>query len=177
MPSPGTKDFRLTRGNVTPVGLAMECVGGGPVEGVRPIEFKAEFVKNQQDLFTVVNSSIVCLFITFSLSMRHIVRFLNATTGVELFGSSEEVLKCGERVNNLIRLFNLREGLNKAEDTLPLRFLNEPLKEGPSRGRTVDLKSMLEEYYFIRGWDQEGIPEPEKLKELDLIDEQGGINV
>jgi len=132
------------------------------------IEFKAEFVKNQQDLFTVINSSVTCLFTIFSLSLRHIVQFLHSVTGIESFSSSEEVLRTGERTNNLVRLFNLREGLTQAEDTLPNRFLREPLREGPARGRVVDLETMLKEYYFVRGWDEEGVPKPETLKKLGL---------
>jgi aldehyde:ferredoxin oxidoreductase len=54
------------------------------------------------------------------------------------------------------------------EDSLPNRFLTEPLKEGPSRGRVVDLEMMLKEYYFVRGWDEEGRPKPETLKRLGL---------
>ncbi|MGQ9648046.1 MAG: aldehyde ferredoxin oxidoreductase family protein [Thermodesulfobacteriota bacterium] len=131
-------------------------------------EFKAEFVKSQQDLFTVINASVTCLFAIFSLSLRHIVRFLHSATGIESFASSEEVLKCGERINNLVRLFNLREGLTRGDDTLPKRFLSEPLKEGPSRGRVVDLETMLKEYYFVRGWDEEGVPTLETLKKLEL---------
>jgi len=132
------------------------------------IEFKAEFVKSQQDLFTVINSSVTCLFTIFSLSLRHIVQFLHSITGIESFSSPEEVIGIGERTNNLVRLFNLREGLTKGEDTLPNRFLTEPLKEGPCRGRVVDLENMLKEYYFVRGWDEEGKPKPETLKRLGL---------
>ncbi len=131
-------------------------------------EFKAEFVKNQQDLFTVINASVTCLFTIFSLSLRHIVQFLNSVTGVESFGSSEQVLQIGERINNLVRLFNLREGLTRVDDTLPKRFLEDPLKEGPAQGRVVDLETMLEEYYFVRGWDEEGVPKLETLKRLRL---------
>jgi len=132
------------------------------------MEFKAEFVKSQQDLFTVINSSVTCLFTIFSLSLRHMVQFLHTVTGIEAFSSPEEVLGIGERTNNLVRLFNLREGLTMKEDSLPNRFLTEPLKEGPSRGRVVDLEMMLKEYYFVRGWDEEGRPKPETLKRLGL---------
>jgi aldehyde:ferredoxin oxidoreductase len=133
------------------------------------IEFKAEFVKSQQDLFTVINSSVTCLFTIFSLSLRHILQFLDSATGIESFASPEEVLRNGERINNLVRLFNLKEGLTKGDDTLPKRFLNEPLKDGPTRGRVVDLETMLKEYYFVRGWDEEGVPKPETLKKLKLL--------
>jgi len=132
------------------------------------MEFKAEFVKSQQDLFTVINSSVTCLFSIFSLSLRHIVQFLHSVTGIESFSSAEDVLGIGERTNNLVRLFNLREGLTRKEDSLPNRFLTERLKEGPSRGRVVDLETMLKEYYFVRGWDEEGRPNSERLKKLKL---------
>ena len=136
------------------------------------MEFKAEFVKSQQDLFTIINSSVTCLFTIFSLSLRHIVQFLHTVTGIESFSSPEEVLRIGERTNNLVRLFNLREGLTMKEDSLPNRFLTEPLKEGPCRGRVVDLETMLKEYYFVRGWDEEGRPKLETLKKLGLIEKE-----
>ena len=100
------------------------------------------------------------------------VQSLHAATGIEAFSSPEEILRIGERTNNLVRLFNLREGLTKAEDTLPRRFLEEPLQEGPCRGRVVDLETMLDEYYLVRGWDEEGIPRPETLERLDLVQEE-----
>ena len=79
------------------------------------------------------------------------------------------LLRAGERINNLVRLFNLREGLTREEDTLPKRFFTEPLEEGPCRGRVVeDLDTMLDEYYWVRGWDMDGIPTEGKLNELHL---------
>jgi len=77
-------------------------------------------------------------------------------------------MKIGERVNNLVRLFNIREGLTKDQDTLPRRFFSEPLKEGPSRGRVVELDQLLADYYMVRGWDADGVPVAEKLQELGL---------
>ena len=131
-------------------------------------EFKAELVKTQQDLFGMVNCSGMCLFATFALSLKQITPFLHAATGMEVFASSDEVMKIGERVNNLARLFNIREGLTKELDTLPQRFFKEPLKEGPHRDRVVELEQMRAEYYFVRGWDEEGVPGAEKLKELGI---------
>jgi aldehyde:ferredoxin oxidoreductase len=77
-------------------------------------------------------------------------------------------MKTGERVNNLVRLFNIREGLTRDMDTLPKRFFNEPLKEGPSRDRVVELDQMMEDYYMVRGWDEEGVPRDAKLRELGI---------
>jgi len=131
-------------------------------------EFKAELVKTQQDLFGMINCSGMCLFATFAVSLKQITPFLHAATGMAVFSSSDEVMKIGERVNNLARLFNIREGLTKELDTLPQRFFNEPLKEGPNRNRVVELEQMRAEYYFVRGWDEEGVPREEKLKELGI---------
>ncbi len=131
-------------------------------------ELKAELVKNQQDLFCLINCSGMCLFATFAVSLKQLVPFLYAATGVERFNDSESILKIGERVNNLVRQFNIREGLTKKLDTLPKRFLSEPLKEGPSRDHVVDLDQLMKEYYFVRGWNEEGVPKKETLRELGL---------
>ena len=132
------------------------------------IEFKAELVKTQQDLFCMVNCSGMCLFATFAVSLKQITPFLHSVTGIEAFGSSDEILKIGERVNNLVRLFNIREGLTKDQDTLPKRFFSEPLKEGPCRDRVVELDQLKAEYYLVRGWDSDGIPTDERLRKLAI---------
>ncbi len=131
-------------------------------------EFKAELVKTQQDLFCMVNCSGMCLFATFAVNLKQITPFLHAATGLDVFSSSDEVMKVGERVNNLVRLFNIREGLTQELDTLPKRFFSEPLTEGPGRNRVVKLDQMKAEYYFVRGWNADGVPADKKLKELGL---------
>jgi aldehyde:ferredoxin oxidoreductase len=131
-------------------------------------EFKAELVKTQQDLFCMVNCSGMCLFATFAVNLKQITPFLHSATGIEAFASSDEVMKIGERVNNLVRLFNIRHGLTRDLDTLPKRFFSEPLKEGPCRDRVVQLDQLIEEYYLVRGWDKSGFPEKDKLEELGI---------
>ena len=78
----------------------------------------------------------------------------------------------GERINNLARAFNVREGFTRADDTLPERLMTEPLKAGASKGQLIskdDLKLMLDEYYTERGWDiNTGVPTRGKLIELGL---------
>jgi aldehyde:ferredoxin oxidoreductase len=97
---------------------------------------------------------------------------LQAATGWAWTG--EQVRQVGERIVNLERLFNAREGLGRADDTLPRRFLDEPLGEssGPSAGSVLELEPMLDEYYRVRGWDLDtGLPMPSKLAELGLAEE------
>ena len=83
-----------------------------------------------------------------------------------------EIFKVGERINNLARAFNVREGFTRSDDTLPERLMTEPLQSGASKGHIIskeDLKQMLDEYYTARGWDlTTGIPTREKLSELGL---------
>ena len=79
---------------------------------------------------------------------------MEAVTGLSF--TPEEVLKVGERVNNLAKAFNVREGFTRADDTLPERLMTEPLKAGASKGQVIsreDLDKMLDEYYSLRGWD------------------------
>jgi len=131
-------------------------------------EFKAELVKNEQDWFTVIDSLGICLFAIFALGPNQITDLLYTLTGQNNFSSAQKLIKIGERINNLTRLFNLREGITAADDNLPPRLIKEALKEGHSKGHTVPLAEMLAEYYLIRGWDRQGRPTPEKLQELEL---------
>ena len=136
--------------------------------GLHTIEFKPEIVKNQQDLHCLVNASGLCLFAAFTLSLEQIAPLFASLTGIESFGSADHLLQAGERVNNLVRLFNLREGLTTEDDQLPERFSTEPLPDGPCRGETVDISQMLQTYYALRGWSQDGKPTEELLAKLDI---------
>ena len=129
-------------------------------------EGKADLVALLQDFTAAIDSMIVCLFSSFALNPSHYARLLTTVTGRE-FGR-EDLFKIGERIWNLEKLFNLREGLSRDDDTLPPRFLEETLPEGGSRERVVRLREMLDEYYAIRGWTDQGVPTKEKLEELGL---------
>lgn len=128
-------------------------------------EGKAQWVKKLQDLFAICDSAVFCNFATFAIWVPEILEMLNAITG---WGwSPDELLKAGDRIYTLERLFINREGFGRKEDTLPKRLLEEPMPEGPSKGHVVKLGSMLDEYYALRGW-KDGKPTPKRLKELGL---------
>ena len=94
-------------------------------------------------------------------------KVFNAVTGRAL--SAEDTMQIGERIVNLERAFNIREGLTRKDDTLPKRFLEETLPDGPGKGQKVKLEPMLDEYYQLRGWEKDnGFPTRKKLDELDL---------
>ncbi len=126
---------------------------------------KAQWMKMLQDLFAICDSATFCKFATFAIWVPEIVEMLNAITG---WGwSSDELLKAGDRIYTLERLFINREGFGRKDDTLPKRLLKESMPEGPSKGRVVKLEPILDEYYALRGWKDDK-PTPEKLKKLGL---------
>lgn len=130
---------------------------------------KGRAVAFLENLRAVGDSLEVCHFLTSgSLGFPEVLApLLEAATGLEF--SPEEVFQAGERIYNLERLFNLREGVGRSEDTLPARFLSEPISVGPAAGRTFQLITALEDYYEYRGWDLEtGYPTDGKLRELGL---------
>jgi len=114
----------------------------------------------------VIDSVGMCKFAAFAIGDEFFARLLSAATGAPY--QVQDMLLAGERIWNLERLYNLRAGFTRADDTLPPRFLNEPLSQGGSRGGVVHLDEMLEEYYRFRGWTQDGVPTPAKIHALGL---------
>ena len=80
--------------------------------------------------------------------------------------TKRECLEIGERIFNLERMINVREGISRKDDWLPRRMLEEVLPG--SNGHVIPLKKMLEKYYIIRGWDKRGIPSRKKLRQLNI---------
>jgi aldehyde:ferredoxin oxidoreductase len=98
-------------------------------------------------------------------------KMLAAATGIEQFGDSDYLWKVGERIVNMERLFNTRNGFGRKDDTLPKRLLTEPLltREAPGNGQIVrEQDKFLDRYYQLRGWTNDGVPTPEKLNELGI---------
>ncbi|MBW2207831.1 MAG: aldehyde ferredoxin oxidoreductase C-terminal domain-containing protein, partial [Deltaproteobacteria bacterium] len=140
-------------------------------------EGKPEIVYWYENLLAFKNSLEICIFSSdpwmFSESDEHfsipgmLARFYNATTGRDI--SEEDVLRIGERIVNVERAFNVREGLTRKDDTLPERMLKEPMPDGFAKGQVVDLEPMLDEYYGFRGWDRStGFPTRDRLLDLGL---------
>jgi aldehyde:ferredoxin oxidoreductase len=128
---------------------------------------KAPIVKLLQDVTAAVDCLVLCRFTQFAMRIDQYAALLSAAVGRTY--TEDDFKRVGERVWNLERWFNVRAGFSRKDDTLPPRFLKEPLKEGNSRGRVVELERMLTEYYEVRGWDSEGRPTEEKLRELGIL--------
>jgi len=129
-------------------------------------EGKPALLKLFQDLTALVDASGICLFTTFGIGLAEIGAMLRTCTGWDM--TDEELLQAGDRIWNLEKIYNLGQGFSKKDDTLPPRLLNEPLPDGPAKGKVCELGVMLPEYYELRGWDKEGIPKKDKLTELGL---------
>ena len=128
---------------------------------------KPQWVKTFQDLTASIDAAGMCLFSSFALDAQDYADLLTATTGMKI--DAAELLKIGERIWNLQKLYNIKRGLGRNDDTLPARLLNEPLREGAPAGQVWRRDEMLDEYYTLRGWDKEGTPTQEKLKGLGLV--------
>lgn len=128
---------------------------------------EARVVKDLEDALTTFDALGACKFMGMALMAEEVVPIISHATGWDI--DVDEFRKAGERIYNLARVFNVREGASRADDTLPARLLEEPLPEGPAEGLVVDLEPLLDAYYEFRGWDRAtGKPTAEKLKELDL---------
>ncbi len=150
------------RGNM----LGLEVLGLPKLIDRFQVQGKSSYVILHQNTMAAIDSLVLCKFTNLGVAEEYFARTLTAVTGVPY--STGDLVRAGERIWNLERLYNLREGFSRKDDTLPPRLLNEPVTEGPSKGWVSHLEPMLEEYYRARGWDGDGVPTSRKLAELGL---------
>ena len=138
------------------------------------IEGKGRLTKWNQDIRSVTcDCATMCAFLMDmavpGIACQNTADLVNAAAGTEF--STDDIALIGERLNNVAKLFNMGAGFTRKDDTFPKRIMTEAIKEGNSKGQLIsqaDLDAMLDEYYAARGWDKNGVPTPEKLKELGL---------
>jgi aldehyde:ferredoxin oxidoreductase len=120
----------------------------------------------------IADSLGVCKFTTaenYCFTPENLAQALTAITGIEF--NEKDLLLAGERIINVERAFNAREGFSRKDDNLPKRFLEEPYAAPGFKPQIVELDKMLDEYYELRDWDKEtGLPSYKKLVELELKD-------
>ncbi len=125
------------------------------------LKSKPSFVKLYQEFAAVLDSAVMCPFASFALGESDVAALLSAVTGISY--SSQDLLKMGERIWNLERLFNLRAGFTCEDDTLPQRmFSSDGIPE-------AEFKKAIADYYQLRGWDEFGVPHVDKLKQLGIM--------
>jgi aldehyde:ferredoxin oxidoreductase len=150
------------RGNM----VGLEVLGLPKLIDRFQVQGKSSFVILHQNSSAAIDSLVICKFTNMGVADEYFARVLTAVTGIPY--ATGDLIKAGERVYNLERLYNNREGFTRKDDTLPARLLTEAPTEGPSRGWVSNLEPMLNEYYRSRGWDENGVPKPAKLAELGL---------
>ncbi|MFB6155180.1 MAG: aldehyde ferredoxin oxidoreductase family protein [Haloferacaceae archaeon] len=131
-------------------------------------EGHAEVVVDEQDENALVYSMVTCNFTAYNY--EYVAEWLNEL-GYDV--TEERLQEVGERAWNMTRLFNVREGLDREDDEMPERF-TEPLQSGgPADGNRIteaEFETMLEEYYELRGWDDDGVPTEATLSRLGIDD-------
>jgi len=163
------------------------------VEGVMSFTedtYKPDLVVYNEHFCAIADSVGICKFSTpemYALLVEDLAEGLNALC---FECTSESLLKIGERIVNLERMYNVRHGMDRRDDQLPERFTNEPLPifqstkrgtgskpyvEPESTGPVIKLHPLLDRYYQLRGWDSSGIPTSKKLKHLGISIERTEI--
>lgn len=132
---------------------------------------KAEIVVYLQDYLAALDSFVKCDFGQYGITCDTYLEMFKNVTGITY--TEEELLQLGERIWNQVKLFNLREGFTRKDDRLPRRFFEQPLPSGEPTSvlNEEEMQQLLDEYYELRGWNEEGIPMGSKLQELGLINE------
>jgi aldehyde:ferredoxin oxidoreductase len=144
----------------------------GKVDRLKAEKGRGKLVRDMEDTYAVIDSLIICKFSrgTYYKGLEEMAKLYNLVTGFEISG--EELKRCGERINTVARLINIREGLGRKDDTLPWKVMNVPIPdEGPVQGAVVtqeELDLLLDDYFSSRGWTFEGVPTAAKLKELGM---------
>jgi aldehyde:ferredoxin oxidoreductase len=162
--------------HLRPYGATIDAFGYveeelGVKEQVNPLsEENKDWVKPLEELSMSTNLLGVCLFasITIAIKGKRWAELFSNATGLSY--TYADLFKVSERVINLERLFNIREGFTRKDDYLPERFSQESAEEGPGKGQVVDQERLLDLIYTVKGWDKQGIPTKEKLKELGLTE-------
>jgi aldehyde:ferredoxin oxidoreductase len=104
-----------------------------------------------------------------ALQFRQISRLIEYATGLHF--TLAELHTAGERIYTLERTMLVKDGLSRKDDTLPRRYFDEPVPEGPAKGAIISRKAfsnMLDEYYRLHGWDENGIPKDTTLRRLGI---------
>ena len=129
-----------------------------------------------EDFGAVLDSLIWCKFLrkAFDDLYEESAEIYRLVTGWDM--DADELRLAGERINNLKKAFNIREGWKRTDDTLPARVLEEPLPSGVVKGAGLapdDLDMMIRAYYEARGWTEDGLIPESKLREMGLADVVG----
>ena len=148
--------------------LSMPEIGIPEPQDPYQVEGKSEFTAKMQDLMCVMDSLILCRFsqVGKAINVTNHIDWLNMITDWEI--DIPGYMKVGERLFNLKRMYNVRLGASRKDDFLPYRFMTLNRTGEDLTNQLPPIGKLLSDYYAYRGWDEDGIPSLEKLRELDL---------
>ena len=159
-----------------PGDMLKEIYGGSVATDYSSYDGKSRMVWWQELLYAITDSIGVCKFQTVFCAVHapkweEFSNLIQLVTGMKI--SKAELMEIGERIYTLERLFNLREGFSRKDDNLPERYFTEatPIGLPVARNKKIDRKKfeeMLNEYYELHGWDNQGVPKTETLRNLNL---------
>ena len=141
----------------------------GSVDRFTADKERGPLVVEGEDVYSVIDSLIVCKFNRGIWDYDDMAKMYQIATGIPMTG--DQIHLSGQRISNLAKIYNLREGLGRSADHLPIRVMKDPIQSGVAKGQVVtqeDLDILLDGYYEARGWDKEGIPSKKKIDELGL---------
>ena len=148
----------------------------GKVDRLKAERGRGLLVKETEDVNAIIDSLIICKNAKGTLykELADMAKLYSLVTGVDM--TPEQLRAAGERIINIARIINLREGLTRKDDTLPWKVMNQPIQDdGPVKGAVVtqeELDLLLDDYYTARGWTVDGVPTKGKLKELAMDEYQ-----
>ncbi len=124
------------------------------------VKEKARMFVDFEDRLNIYDCMVFCRFYRDLIHWEELIRIIYMLTG-ERYGVADLRAMAG-RIQTLTRLFNIREGARRNDDLLPERFMTEPINEGKDLITREEYEYMLNEYYLLRGWDEEGLP-PQRM--------------
>ena len=131
---------------------------------------ETKIVVDLENALTAFDAIGACKFMGLLLPASDYVELINYALGWDM--DVDEFRQAGERIYNLVRLYNQNAGMDRSHDTLPPRLMKDPLPDGPAKGMVIDeatLEMMKDAYYEFRNWDiATGNPSRQKLEELGL---------
>ncbi len=145
----------------------------GKVDRFKAEAGRGKVAMDYEDYMATFDSLILCKFIrgVFQDFYTEASQLYTLVTGIEM--KADELRNAGERIINLKKAYNIREGWTRKDDHLPPRVMKDPISEGVSKGSLVtqeELNLLLDDYYTVRGWTKEGFLPKQKLVELKLDD-------
>jgi aldehyde:ferredoxin oxidoreductase len=160
-----------------------EIYGGKISSDYRSYEGKSRMVWWQELLYAVTDSLGTCKFQTVFLAVHapkwdEFSKLIQLATDMEI--SSSQLMDIGERIYTVERMFNNREGFTRKDDILPERYFKEATPIGLPRVKGIKIdrtkfEEMLDEYYTLHGWDNNGNPKEETLQKLGIKKAQSHI--